>query len=89
MAGSRQIWQALVDQTGIVTAADTEELVDICIEFNFPPRIAGRNVGVAGGGGGSSVLAADLCEEAGLNVIPLPQDIREGLKKNGVLSGIG
>jgi acyl-CoA synthetase (NDP forming) len=83
MAGSRQIWEALVDQTGIVNAADTEELVDICVAFNFLPRITGRNVGVAGGGGGSSVLAADLCEEAGLHVIPLPQDIREGMKKHG------
>jgi acyl-CoA synthetase (NDP forming) len=32
---------------------------------------------------GSSVMAADLCEEAGLNVIPLPDVIRQELKKKG------
>jgi acyl-CoA synthetase (NDP forming) len=83
MAGSRQIWRALVDQTGVVTAADLEELVDIAVAFYFLPRISGRRVGVVGGSGGSSVLAADKCEEAGLDVIPLPEDIREGLKRRG------
>lgn len=29
------------------------------------------------------MTAADLCEEAGLNVIPLPDEIREELKKQG------
>jgi acyl-CoA synthetase (NDP forming) len=29
------------------------------------------------------VLAADLCEEEGLDVIPLPQEIREELKAEG------
>lgn len=83
MAGSRQIWRALVDQTGVVTAADLEELVDIAVAFYFLPRFNGRRVGVVGGSGGSSVLAADKCEEAGLDVIPLPEDIREGLKRQG------
>ncbi|MCP4749843.1 MAG: CoA-binding protein [Proteobacteria bacterium] len=83
MAGSRQLWRALIDQAGAVSAADLEELVDLAVAFNYGSRIAGRNVGVAGGGGGSSVLAADLCEEAGLNVIPLPQDVREKLKSQG------
>jgi acyl-CoA synthetase (NDP forming) len=83
MAGSQQIWRALVDQTGVVTAADLEELVDIAVAFSFLPPITGRRVGVVGGSGGSSVLAADKCEEAGLDVIPLPEDIREGLKHRG------
>jgi len=43
----------------------------------------GRRVGVAGGSGGSSVLAADECEEAGLDVIPLPEEIRQELKNRG------
>ena len=35
------------------------------------------------GSGGSSVMAADLCEEAGLDVIPLPDSIRQELKSKG------
>ncbi len=37
-----------------------------------------------GGGGGASVLAADQCEEEGLEVIPLPTEVREALKNKGI-----
>ena len=83
MAGSQKILHALIKQAGAVMAADLEEMVDIATAFYFLPGITGRNIGIAGGGGGSSVLAADNCEEAGLNVIPLPDDIREDLKSRG------
>ena len=83
MAGSRELWQAVVDQAGAVSAADLEELVDIAVAFNFLPRMTRNHVGVAGGGGGSSVLAADLCEEAGLDVYPLSDSIRAELKERG------
>jgi acyl-CoA synthetase (NDP forming) len=32
-------------------------------------------VGVVGGGGGKSVLAGDEYEEAGLEVVPIPDEI--------------
>ncbi|MBW2090781.1 MAG: hypothetical protein JRI34_01485, partial [Deltaproteobacteria bacterium] len=56
---------------------------DVAVGLYFTPIITGRRVGVAGGSGGSSVQAADQCEEAGLDVIPLPQDISEELKNQG------
>lgn len=83
MAGSREMWQSMVDQTGVVTARDFEEMVDIAVAFHYLPSDIGRKVGVIGGSGGTSVLAADICEEASLNVIPLPQDIREDLREQG------
>lgn len=83
LAGSREIWQTVVNQTGIITARDLDEMVDIATAFYFLPPLKGRRVGVTGGSGGSSVIAADLCEEAGLNVIPLPDDIRQELKRQG------
>lgn len=83
MAGSRELWQAVVDQAGAVSAKDLEEMVDLTVAFNFLPRISRNHVGVAGGGGGSSVLAADLCEEAGLDVTPLSDDMRVEMKERG------
>lgn len=83
MAGSRQVWTAMVRQSGAIVAESMEELLDIAAAFTFLTPIKGFNVGVAGGGGGASVLAADLCEAAGLRVIPLPMDIREELKQKG------
>jgi len=83
MAGSKQIWTAMIRQSGAIVAESMEELLDIAAAFTFLEKIEGFNVGVAGGGGGASVLAADQCEAAGLKVIPLPGDIREKLRQNG------
>lgn len=73
----------MISQAGAVSAANLEELVDFGAAFNLLPPFTGRRVGIAGGGGGTSVLAADECEEAGLDVIPLPTAIREELKALG------
>jgi len=83
LAGSIDIWETVVSQAGAVSAGNIEDLVDLATAFYFLPPIAGRRVGVAGGSGGSSVLAADECEEAGLRVIPLPAEVREELKSRG------
>ena len=84
LAGSTEIWQTVVSQAGAISAVNLEELVDIASTFYFLPSVIGRRVGVAGGSGGGSVLAADQCEEAGLDVVPLPDDLREELKNNDV-----
>jgi acyl-CoA synthetase (NDP forming) len=61
-----------------------EELIDLAASFYFLPPIRGRRVGVAAGAGGATVMAADQCEEAGLDVAPLPMEIREELKSKGI-----
>jgi len=83
LAGSQKLWESMIRQAGAISVSDTEEIVDVALSFCFSPPIRGRRVAVAGGSGGGSVWAADLCEEAGLNVIPLPQDMREELKRKG------
>jgi len=83
MAGSQQIWQALIRQSGAINVNKLEDMIDLAVAFSFLPPAVGRNLAVIGGSGGSSVLAADQCEEAGLDVIPLPRDIREKLKEIG------
>ena len=80
LAGSTEVWKTVVSQAGAVSAENIEEMIDIASAFYFLPPIVGRRVGVAGGSGGTSVLAADQCEEAGLDVIPLPTEIREELR---------
>jgi acyl-CoA synthetase (NDP forming) len=84
LAGSMKIWEALVTQAGAVSARDLSELIDLAVTFNFLPPIRGGRVGIAGGAGGATVLGADQCEEAGLDVVPLPMEIREELKSQGI-----
>ena len=83
LAGSSEVWNVAMKQAGAISVFNTEELLDVAAAFYFLPPVFGNHVGVAGGGGGGSVLAADICEEAGLDVIPLPHEIREELKRQG------
>ena len=84
LAGTSRTWEAMADQAGAVSANSVEELMDLATAFRFSPTVRGRRVGVAGGAGGSSVLAADQCEQAGLDVVPLSQSFRMELKSKGV-----
>jgi acyl-CoA synthetase (NDP forming) len=84
IAGSFNAWDAAVKQAGAVPAKDFEELIDLTVSFYFLPPVRGNRVGVLGGGGGPSVIAAESCEEAGLDVIPLPRDMRDEMKARGV-----
>jgi acyl-CoA synthetase (NDP forming) len=84
LAGSMQIWQAMVVQAGAVSVETPDELIDLAASFRFLPPIRGKRVGVAGGAGGASVIAADECEKAGLEVIPLPLEFREEMKNRGI-----
>ncbi|MBI3930467.1 MAG: hypothetical protein HY325_00435, partial [Chloroflexi bacterium] len=83
LAGSMKVWETMVTQAGAISAENPDELIDLAVSFYFLPPIRGLRVGVAGGGGGATVMAADQCEEAGLDVVPLPAEIREELKNKG------
>ena len=80
MAGTQMLWDSMIKQSGAISAEDTDEIVDIALTLLFAPPIKGRRTAVAGGSGGSSVWAADLCEEAGLEITDLPADMRDELK---------
>jgi len=81
VAGSWNLWNVAIRQAGAVPARNLDELIDFAVAFYFLPPIKGIRVGITGGGGGRGVLSADECEEMGLDVIPLPAEIREELKE--------
>ena len=85
IAGSRKTWESAITQAGAIFAQNFDEMADLAVSFYFLPPIRGPRVGIIGGGGGPSVLSADECEESGLDVIPLPGQIREELKNKGIL----
>jgi acyl-CoA synthetase (NDP forming) len=80
LAGTARTWQTVVAQAGALWADNLDEMTDLAVSFYFLPPIRGLRVGITGGGGGPSVLSADECEEAGLEVVPLPPEIRAELK---------
>ena len=69
LAGSAQIWNAVQRQAGFMPAQSVEELLDLAVVIERMPTVAGARCAVLGGGGGVSVLAADICDR---NRIPVP-----------------
>jgi len=84
LTSSMKIWETMVTQAGAISAKDFNEMADLAVSFNFLPTIHGPRVGIAGVGGGPSVLAADQCEEAGLDVVSMPMEVRKELKSKGI-----
>ena len=80
IAGSEIVWKTAFRKAGVVEARDISELVDFLVPFYFLPPITGNRVGIISSGGGTSVMSADVCEEAGLVVPPLPPEIKGELR---------
>ena len=80
LSGSDTMWQTALRQTGVIQVGDLNELIDLLALFSFFPPIKGKSAGILGAGGGQSVLAADICEAAGIEIPPLPSEVKENLK---------
>jgi acetyltransferase len=81
LAGSIMVWKAALKQYGAVMVSDFQELVDQVVAFTFVPPITGRKVIIAGGGGGKSMVSADVWEEEGFELPELSAEFRSELKR--------
>jgi len=75
LAGSAEVWDSLIQQSGAISVGNLEEMVDLLVTFALLPLPKGRKVGVFGGGGGASVLATDELTMAGFTVPRLPPEL--------------
>jgi len=80
IAGSINIWGGALRQARAIQARNLNELIDFAVAFYFLPPITGKRVGIIGGGGGNGVLLADEFEEAGLDVISIPEQLKKLLE---------
>jgi len=88
IAGTEAAWDAACRQSNIIRASCIDELTDLLVAFDKLPAIISKKTGIIGGGGGKGILAADECENAGLNVIALPDDVEKFIaKKDPAMSG--
>ncbi len=81
LAGSINVWGAALKQCGAIMVSNFEELIDEVVAFTFLPPITGKRVIIAGGGGGKSMVSADVWEEEGFELPDLSMEFREKLKE--------
>jgi len=81
VAGSHNIWDTAFAQAGVIQVKDIDEMTGLLCLFNGLPPLGGRRLGIAGGGGGKCVIAADLAEEAGMVVPALSTELKTRLKE--------
>ncbi|MBI4288527.1 MAG: CoA-binding protein [Chloroflexi bacterium] len=80
LAGSEALWDALFLQSRAGRAESLEDLMDAVLAFSLMKPPQGRGVAIIGGGGGASVLAADACTRAGLNIPELSLELQAKLR---------
>ena len=87
LAGSAQIWRAVQRQAGFMPADSVDELLDIAVTIERMPDLRGPRAAVLGGGGGVSVLAADICDRAGIPVPWFSETTQEQLRRFTPVAG--
>lgn len=87
LASSKESWDALCQQVGLLQVYSTTEMLDLMMAFLYikPPK--GQRVAIIGGGGGIGVLATDKCESAGLIVPTFSDELRKKLKRSNPETG--
>jgi acyl-CoA synthetase (NDP forming) len=75
MVSDTKVFMAACKQAGIVQAESPMDLLDFSAAFSSLPLPKGNNVALLTLGGGWGVVASDLCEENGLNVPKLSEEV--------------
>ncbi len=70
---------ALFRQAGVIRTDTLSEFFDVASLLADQPLPAGRRVGILTNGGGPGILAVDACDADGLEVPPLPAEVRARL----------
>ncbi len=82
MAGSYSVFNGAMSQCGIICADSPSELLLLSAVFSCMPLPKGNNIGILTLGGGWGVITADECEERGLAIPQLPDDVFNLLDKS-------
>jgi acyl-CoA synthetase (NDP forming) len=79
LAGSDQVWEGVLRQTGAIRAGSIEEMMDVAVAFDHIAAPNGDRTAIVGIGGGASVILADEFSSAGLSLPKLSDDTRQKL----------
>ncbi len=81
LAGSDVIYSVAFRQSGVLRAISFEEAFDWARALSKLPPPKGENAIILTNGGGVGVLATDACEEYGVKLLDMPEDLMEAFRK--------
>jgi len=79
LAGSRRIWEGVVQQGRAVPVEGLESMVDLLMGFSLLPADLGNRMAILSGPGGLAVAAAEACGNVGLRLAELAAETRAAL----------
>jgi len=68
LAGSDEVYDAVMAQAGVLRVESVKELFDCARIFNDPARPKGRRTAIVTNAGGPGIMATDACVRAGLEL---------------------
>ncbi len=71
LAGSHRVYSAALDEAGVVRLEDVEDMDDTVKAFLYLPPMKGKRVFIVTVSGGGGIMAADACEDRGLELATL------------------
>jgi len=81
LAGDAEMWAAVLNQFGVITASGVDEVCDVLLALDHLGRNPGRRLLLSGGGGGLGTYAADLAAEQELEVPDLEEGVRGRMRE--------
>ena len=87
LAGSRDIWQGVLQQSGAIPVVGFEALTDALMGFAMLPSNPGDRMAVISGPGGLAVSAAEACGREGLRLADFLPETRSKLSNLISFSG--
>ncbi|NYT11962.1 MAG: CoA-binding protein [Methanomassiliicoccales archaeon] len=85
ISGSDAIWDAAMEQAGVLRAKDMDELFDYCLAFSKLPMPEGEGLVIVTNAGGLGVMSADACNDHGVFMAELNENtvnkLRQGLPR--------
>ncbi len=81
MAGSGEVFEAAVHQSGGICVGSLEELLDAAKAFSMLPVPGGPRLLVVTSSGGAGILSSDASEKAGLTLCTLSQETVDRLRE--------
>ncbi|MHA1977739.1 MAG: acetate--CoA ligase family protein [Candidatus Hodarchaeales archaeon] len=80
LGGKSSVYRALFKQSGVIQAANMEELFEFAHAFSLAHTPQGNRIGLVTNSGGPAVTLADLCEKEGLQVVSFSEDLQAQLR---------